>query len=334
MKQLRAALIGCGKMGSEYSSDIQQSGVYSHAHAYSAHPATELVAVCDADLRRAKACANQWSVPAHFDDYREMLAVAKPDIVSICTPDETHFAVGMNVLETEGVRGVICEKPLALDVSQAQAMAQSASAHEVALLVNYSRRFDAAYQTLRCQIQKGRLGSIQAVSGYYGKGLLHNGSHWLDLLRFLFGEVRWVIGKPTGWAFGDDLTCDVWLGMESGFTAFLHGTDSEAYTVFEMDILGSSGRVRISRTGRNLEYYEAQDSPVVAGYRELSNEPYLTVNAMSEAILGAVDNMVLHLEESAMLACSGSDAVETLALVEAVRASALTGECVPVKALR
>ena len=334
MKQLRAALIGCGKMGSEYSSDIQQSGVYSHAHAYSAHPDTELVAVCDADLRRAKTCADQWNVSAHFDDYREMLAVAKPDIVSICTPDETHFAIGMNVLEAEGVRGVICEKPLALDVCQARQMAQSASVHGVALQVNYSRRFDAAYQTLRCQIQKGCLGSIQAVSGYYGKGLLHNGSHWLDLLRFMFGEVRWVIGKPTDWAFGDDPTCDVWFGMESGFTAFLHGTDSEMYTVFEMDILGSSGRVKISKTGRSLEYYEAQDSPVVAGYRELSDEPYLTVNAMSEAILGAVDNMALHLEEGAALACSDSDAVETLALVEAVRASALTGECVSMKALR
>jgi len=108
VKRLRAALIGCGKMGSEYSSDIQQSGVYSHAHAYSEHPNIELVAVCDADMRRAKACANRWGVPARFDDYREMLAVAKPDIVSICTPDETHLCIGMNVLESEGVRGVIC----------------------------------------------------------------------------------------------------------------------------------------------------------------------------------------------------------------------------------
>ena len=83
MNQLRAALIGCGKMGSEYSSDIQQSGVYSHAHAYSAHPDTELVAVCDADLRRAKTFADQWNVSAHFDDYREMLAVAQPELVSI-----------------------------------------------------------------------------------------------------------------------------------------------------------------------------------------------------------------------------------------------------------
>ena len=334
MKRLRAALIGCGKMGSEYSSDIQQSGIYSHAHAYSSHSNTELVAVCDADMRRAKACANQWGVPAHFDDYREMLTMAKPDIVSICTPDETHLSIGMNVLESEGVKGVICEKPLALNVSGAEKMVDSALAHEVALLVNYSRRFDVAYQTLRCHIQKGCLGSIQAVSGYYGKGLLHNGSHWLDLLRFLFGDVSWVIGKPTGWAFEDDLTCDVWLGMESGFTAFLHGTDSDSYTVFEMDVLGSSGRVRISQTGRNLEYYEVQTSSVVAGYRELSNEPHSTVTAMSEAILGAVDNMVLHLEEGATLACSGPDAVETLALVEAVRISALSGKCVLLKGKR
>ncbi|MCH7792614.1 MAG: Gfo/Idh/MocA family oxidoreductase, partial [Planctomycetes bacterium] len=186
---------------------------------YANVPNVELVAIADDDeIGRAKAVADTGAARP-YADYREMLAVAKPDIVSICTPDETHFAIGMKVLETEGVRGVICEKPLALDVCQARQMAQSASAHEVALLVNYSRRFDAAYQTLRCQIQKGCLGSIQAVSGYYGKGLLHNGSHWLDLLRFMFGEVRWVIGKPTDWAFGDDPTCDVWCGMVSGFTA-------------------------------------------------------------------------------------------------------------------
>ena len=321
MSTLRAAVIGCGKAGSEYSEDVVAPGVYSHAHAYSMHSRTDLVAVCDVDLHKAEACAARWGTQA-FSSVGAMLSERVPEIVSICTPDETHAEVALQLLEFPGVKGVLCEKPLALSFSDAQRVVEHAAAQGIPLAVNYSRRYDEGFQRLRQEVADQRLGRIQAVDGIYGKGLLHNGSHWFDLLRFLFGEVAWVRASSTGLSFGADATLDVWAGLQAGFTAFLRGTDPEAFTVFEMDIMGRDHRVQMVDSGRDLRYYRASESPVVRGYRDLEREPSIVRKGLDKAMLGAVDNLVRHVETGEPLLCSGQDGLEAIRIVEAARFSA------------
>ena len=73
MMPYRAAVIGCGKIGSEYADDPRIRDIYTHAGAYTACPDTELVAVCDIDPARAKRCADRWGVRSSFVDFRAML---------------------------------------------------------------------------------------------------------------------------------------------------------------------------------------------------------------------------------------------------------------------
>ena len=112
----RAAVIGCGKIGSVFADDPLLAGdVYTHAEAYVRSPATELVAVCDRDADVAQRCGERWNV-ASFTDVAETLYSADPDIVSICTPDETHYAIARLAIEAQSVRAILCEKPLATNV--------------------------------------------------------------------------------------------------------------------------------------------------------------------------------------------------------------------------
>src|SRR5688572_28809713 len=121
-----AALIGCGNIGSQYADDPLIKGVYTHAGAYVACPDTELVAVCDMDVVKAKACAEKWAIPSAYTDISSMLREQRPQIVSVCTPDDTHAAVIEQILTSDGVLPILAEKPLAMDVSKATDLVQLA----------------------------------------------------------------------------------------------------------------------------------------------------------------------------------------------------------------
>jgi predicted dehydrogenase len=215
-------------MGSDFADDAARIGVYTHAGAYAACPDTRLVAVCDADAARAARCAARWHVPDSFTDVGRMLDTARPELVSICTPDETHAGMLLQVLAADGVRGILMEKPLALSGQDAARLVRLAERRGVTLAVNYSRRYAPGHQRLAALVQAGRIGRLQAVTGCYGKGTLHNGTHWFDLLRWFAGEVV----QAQGWAGPDALTHSARLTLASGAVACLQATDARSFTVF------------------------------------------------------------------------------------------------------
>lgn len=324
----RAAVIGCGRIGSLVADSREALGVYSHAEAYAVCPSTELVAVGDRDLEKAKQCAQRWHVPQSFDSAGELFDVVAPEIVSICTPNETHFDIGMAALGIPGIKALLMEKPLALEPEQAVALALRAEERGVLLAVNYSRRYSAGFGTLRDRIRAGFLGRIQTVNGFYTKGVIHNGTHWFDLARFLLGEVKRV------WGFGQCVESDselhARLEFASGAAGYLHSCDGEAYAIFEMDIVGTHGRVRIVDLGHEMEVFTARESVRHSGYRELTRvgEPHPSLRDLT---LHAVEDLAGCLDEPGRLPlCSASDALQALEIALAVNRSVQSGNPVEV----
>ena len=182
---LNGKRVYCGKIGTEFASDPRIKGVYTHAGAYVACSDTELVAVCDTNAAKASRCGKRWEVPSVYTDIAHLMEEQSPEIVSICTTDETHAGLIRTVLQTSGVRALLAEKPLALDVPQAQDLVRLAEERGVLLAVNYSRRYSKGHGRIKEMIRSGGIGDIQTVSGLYTKGVLHNGSHWFDSARWL-----------------------------------------------------------------------------------------------------------------------------------------------------
>lgn len=321
---LRAALVGCGKIGSEFADDPRIKGIYTHAGAWQACAGATLVAVCDSDPERAQRAAERHHVAAHFRDLDAMLAAAEPDIVSICTPDESHAAVLGRVLAQPGVRAVLMEKPLARDIDAARALTATAARNGIRLAVNYSRRYSPGHRELARRLRTGDIGEIQCVSGHYTKGTLHNGTHWLDLARMLVGEIVAVAGSDRLREATADPTLDLRLEFASGASAALQGLDSRAYTLFEMDIVGKEGRVRIVDSGHVVERFVAGDSPYYTGYRTLLPQDRES-GRMEDTLLHAAQDLVDALAANRAPLCGGDDAVAALALGIAAMTSARAG---------
>src|SRR5438067_5068136 len=110
------------------------------------------------------------------------------------------------------------------------------------------------------------LGQIRAVSGWYGKGVMHNGSHWFDLLRMLAGDVEWVEGADRLGESGDDPSLDVTLGLAAGAVATLRAAARKAYTGFEVGLLTAGGRIEVRDGGHGIGLYRVQPSARYSGY--------------------------------------------------------------------
>lgn len=317
---LPALVIGCGRIGSSFDEGAAVAPPASHAGAYARHAGVRLAALCDADAGRVADAARHWDVELACTSVDDALERARPALVSVCTPDETHAAVLERVLQAPGVRAVLAEKPLARTVAEAERIVALAKERGVLLLVNYSRRFHPAYRRLREELAAGVLGEVMLVSGYYSKGVLHNGSHWFDLARWLAGEARVVYASHAFDEYPGDPTVHVDLVFASGARGRLNGMRQSDYALFEVDIMGTRGRVRLLG-GPRFEWSVARDSDRYPGFRHL--QPLrVDAPAPESAIVAAVDHVIRCLEGGEQPWCDGADGVAAMRLAgEALRLS-------------
>lgn len=310
-------MIGCGRIGAAFAAH-GKGAVLTHAAAYGACALTELVAVCDVNVEAVGASAQAWKVEG-FTDLGEMLEAVMPEIVSICTPDDTHASLADRILQSPSVRGVLIEKPLALTIEDAEKTVRLAEKRGVVLAVNYSRRWATGISGVTTLLRAGRLGAVRSVTGHYANGWLHNGTHWIDLARMLVGEVASVrmLRKAPSCHEGDP-SLDVEIEFVQGAHGVVLGHAETGLSFFEIDLICERGRVRLSRGAEQIDVYELASSPTFAGFFE--HVPLSSSSAgLGQSMLMAVEDVALRVRDGGSAACTGSDGIAALRAAIAAR---------------
>ncbi len=204
----KAVIIGLTGIGARRP--VEPSGVplyggapRSHAAAYHQHPQTEVVGVCD--IRQAalddftREWGDVWSNVRGYTDYKTMLAVEQPDLVSVVTPDHLHADITVTAAAQPSVRAILCEKPIATTLADADRMIAAAAEHNVLLSIEHTRRWAPAFHAARELIRSGELGSLRSitVNMYSPRSMLfRNGTHMVDMLNFFAeAEPQWVFAE-------------------------------------------------------------------------------------------------------------------------------------------
>lgn len=322
----RAAVVGCGRIGCGFDDDPKRTAVSTHAKAYAAVPGFELVALADADGERAALYASRYGCASYVDADR-LFARERLDVVSICTPNDTHREIAEAAVAA-GVRAVFCEKPLADTLAAADAIVDRCREQDVLLLVDHQRRFDPLHQKAAALIRDGGLGEPQQATCYYTAGIANTGTHLLDLLRLLLGEATTVRAFPSRAESPNpaDPNFDGWIEFHSRATAALQALDVAAYTIFEISILGTGGRLRLTGHGYDVEWEVAAPSERFGGYRELRAAPApFDRPGEPEFMLSAMEHLRDCLDGGAEPLSSGEDGRAALELVIAMHESAAGG---------
>lgn len=309
----KAVIIGAGRIASQFDSPNRRE-VLTHAHAFKKHPRVDLVGIFDIDKSVARREARKWDCPA-YDDLDTMMKTVQPDVVSICTPDSSHFGILLAIAPYRP-RMVICEKPVTIHITDTRSIVRLYRRLRIPIVVNYSRRFDRVVQEIKHAITTEKYGKVLCASGTYTKGIMHNGSHMIDLCRFLFGEARSIIATL---AVADDNPSDASIG---GYLEFklckqfhLLVGDERAYSIFELDILFEKRRVRLVDSGFYVSVQEVRSDRRYARYHCLSH-PITKRTSLNRAMLALVDHAVHYLSRGQLLTGRVEEAEKTQRVCE------------------
>lgn len=301
---LSVVIIGCGQIAGGYDEQNKSpSAVLTHAGAYKKNDKFMLHACIDPDSRACQKFMHNWHIEAGFanlEDYDPFTA----DVASICTPTENHEAVLETLLSTS-VKAVFCEKPLAYDYKASCRLADLYEKAGIPLAINFLRRWDPAIQALKKELTDGKWGGIQAVTAFYNKGIFNTGSHILDLLTFLLGDMK--LEEVSRWRVDykvNDPTVDATFSTQSGSPVYLIGLENKFYSIVEISILTTEGRIDIESSGFNIRFRRIEN-----GYR-FPNNRYLDSGTVRETGLGhamemAVENIYSAIKDNSELASNG-----------------------------
>ncbi len=304
----KAIIIGAGRIAAQFDSPNGKD-VLTHAHAYCQNQKTELAGFFDINKSAAKAAAKKWSCSG-FDDLEQALIKIKPDIISICTPDHAHFSNLMEVVKYKP-KIVICEKPFTAKTEDAQRVIRAYKDLNIPILINYSRRFDKTVQTLKKEVEDKKYGKIICSSGIYTKGILHNGSHLIDLSRFLFGEIK---DFSVFYAVNDydkkDKSVAGFLKYENCPQFHLMVGDERQYSIFELDIIFEKKRICFYDFGFYMFVQEIKNDPLFKGFKALG-ELVIKKTSLTEAMSCLIQNAVDFLENKTPLLSDMESAYQT-----------------------
>ncbi len=252
MKTYRIAILGCRGRGT------------TAARAYNAHPRTEIVGLCDLIEERRNALGKEVNVSARYDDLDEMIQDTSPDIVAIPTATELHYDLSMRVLD-HGVN-IEVEKPMCVDLIQADAVITKAEEQSVQVAVHHQGRVGASHRAIAAAFDAGKIGDLRYMygsgKGYYGGyGLMNIGTHMLNnMLHFgkrcesVFAQLTTggkpittadVVPSPSGMGTiaGEYITATMQYEGNVTGTLLQHRfgkMDTNAYT---MELFGTEGRL-------------------------------------------------------------------------------------------
>ena len=335
-RPIRLMLLGCGRISERHAAAIQE------------HPELELIAVCDELPERARTAGEKYGVPA-FSSYSAMLAETDADAAVLCTPSGLHPRHG--IMAAERGLHVICEKPMATRLEEADQLVKTCDEAGVYLFVVKQNRLNPGVQLLKHAIELGRFGRVYMASvrvfwnrpqSYYdmapwrgtwefdGGAFMNQASHYVDLIQWLMGPVESVSAKTAtlGRRIETEDTGAAILRFRNGALGILETTMLTYPRNLEgsITILGERGTVQIGGTALNRvvewEFAEYHDDDREAEALRVAPDP---LSVYGSGHRPYYENVLRVLRGEAAPGTDGREGRKSLELILGIYESARTG---------
>jgi predicted dehydrogenase len=324
----------------------------THLQALAKLPGAQIVGLADIAAERVVARAEEIGCPS-FTDHREMLEAVRPDVVVVTTPHPLHARLAIDALDAGA--HVLVEKPIAVEVAEADAMVAAADRAGKILAVNFQQRFRPAVERARAVVESGELGDLVRVlcvepwyrtQFYYdsaawrgtwrGEGggvLMNQGPHPLDLLCHLAGSPRRVWGwtKTLGHRMECEDAAQAMLEYPGGAPGYLYFSTNEFGVQRRMEIVGDRAALELVEDTLTIHRF----AEPLSRYRETSQEMWghpaqqvetLTLPGDGGGHLAVYQDLASAIAEGRRPRADGREALMSLELANAVIYSGRTGQ--------
>jgi scyllo-inositol 2-dehydrogenase (NAD+) len=327
MRKLGVGVLGVGEMGRRHAENLRRLV-----------PQAQLVAVADVAVERARRTAEELEIENSYGSLEAMLECKGLDAVVIATPDRFHTSA-VKAAAAAG-KDILCEKPIALTLSDAHELLGAVSKAGVRLQVGFMRRYDPAYSSAMKRIEGGEIG-VPVVFKSIGRdkdgpplsayqpnlnGMLFyaNTIHDFDLARWLMqdevSEVHayaTVAIRPELAQFGDVFAGVVNLKFDAGAIGNIESHSQAVYGYdVRTEIVGSKGSILVGSL-----YHTPATFLTTRGSTQLLADHFLTTFA--DAYVAEIQDFVEAMLKDRQPRVSGEDGLKALAIAVAAESSHL-----------
>jgi predicted dehydrogenase len=193
-KILKVGVIGLGMGG-------------AHVANFSKDDRVEVVGICDLNPERLERVQKKHDIPNTFEDANELLGVQGLDAVTIAVPNAFHHSLTISALD-KGLH-VLCEKPMAMTVAEAESMEKAAVEAKKNLMINFSHRCHPTMVSLKKAVEAGTIGEIYSgrtvwhrrrgmpgFGGWFGQKKMSGGGPLIDLGVHRLDQALWLMDYP------------------------------------------------------------------------------------------------------------------------------------------
>ena len=320
MKRYSVGIIGCGDIGFLFDYKKKPAvteGAFTHFKAFRSSDKFEVKAVSELNKEIRNIILKEYKIPA-YDNYKLMLEENEFDVLVIATNDESHAEILKNIINHKP-KLVFCEKPLALSLEEVKRLTALYKKNKIHLQINYTRRFLEEFFEIENIIKKKLIGEIESMTFYYSRGLMHNASHYIDLVNRYIGETEKnliKISEKKGITESDP-TVSFEMIFKNGIEVKFIGLNPTKLSFAEIDIVGTKGRIKVNYKNE-IEKYKVTENKVYKGYMIYEMTGSVPIN-FSVALPNAVENIYKVLSGKAELKSSAENSIKIFELIKRIK---------------
>lgn len=341
-------------MGTTFKAVAIGAGYFSgfQYEAWNRIPEVCLGAIYNRTESKARHHMDTYGIPRYYSDWREMIDREQPDFVDIITPPETHAEI-CDHASRRGI-AIVCQKPLAPTLEESTSIVRRANEGGARFMVHENFRWQPWYREIKRVVSQGLIGDpihlyfrMRTGDGWgeeayltrqpffrdYPRLLVYETAvHFIDTFRFLLGEITQVFAKLrrlNAVIRGEDAG-QILLSFESGATAILDAnryneaeTPNPRYTFGELRLDGTRGHLAMEADS------SMRFKPLGGDIRSIEY-PRENRNFAGDCVYRLQRHFTDRMLDGGNFESTGEDYLKTLAVVEAVYASAESGEAVRV----
>ena len=339
MTRFKALLVGLGQIGSGYDADLpyvldqprSSARTLTHARALTCHPGFSLEAGIDPSPEARDRFNQLYGAPAYANLFSWLASSPNPstDLVVIAVAPQLQPALVANLLDLIQPKLLLLEKPFASCLHQAEELKAVCDRYpQMSVAVNYIRRWLPAVQAWRRRIEAGELGRLLHGQLTYGKGLLSNGSHFVNLAEAWLGPL--ALGRVTDrgrpcLGFDRETSLDLLAVDHDQAPLHVRSIGAAGLRSGELDLWFEGGRIRWPDHGRAIEFWSRCHPAHGDTHASLSSDPELYPTGLEHYQLEVVEALHRHLRDpiASPLSCDRDDALRTLQIL----APAISDDC-------
>jgi len=306
----KVLIVGLGNIAIGYDLfDKDQDCIKTHARAFDMHNSFSLQGGVDCNAKSRKLFEDNYHAPS-YTDLDDALVDINPDLVVVSTPTVLHLGNVEVIIKHSSVKVILCEKPLSYHIKEAQEMVRLCSTNKIKLYVNFIRRVDPAVIKIKEWIDSRKIGKPIKGVVWYSKGLIHNGSHFIDLLKHWFGPIQssFIIDNGQKLSQGD-VEADFKLNFKDVSMIFT-ATREEFFSHYTIELISPNGRLRYDRGGKLVIWQDRSSNAQGNQAKVLLNNETVIKSNLSKYQMNVVNqlNMVIKGQDSYL--CTGEQALE------------------------